>query len=68
MYWSPYGSGTTKYVDPHIEAFNNMQDEYWVVREYNGGYYDQIAKLMATEKNRRSDFRHNVRCHTSQDE
>ena len=50
MYWSPYGSGTTKYVDPHIEAFNNMQDEYWVVREYNGGYYDQIAKLMATEK------------------
>lgn len=50
MYWSPYGSGTTKYVDPHIEAFNNMQDTYWVVREYNGGYYDQIAKLMATEK------------------
>lgn len=51
MYWSPYGSSTAQYVDEYINAFNNeVQDTYWVVREYNGGYYDQIAKLMATEQ------------------
>ena len=50
MYWSTYGSSTAEFVDKIIDEFNNMQEEYWVVREYNGGYYDQIAKLMATEQ------------------
>ena len=50
MYWSTYGSSTAEFVDVIIKEFNEMQDEYWVVREYNGGYYDQIAKLMATEQ------------------
>ena len=50
MYWSTYGSSTAEFVDVFIKEFNESQDEYWVVREYNGGYYDQIAKLMATEQ------------------
>ena len=49
-YWSPFGSGTASKMDSFINAFNGSQDTYFVVREYNGGYYDQIAKLMATEQ------------------
>ena len=50
-YWSPYGSGSSAWIDENaINVFNAAQDKYFVVREYNGGYYDQIAKLMATEQ------------------
>lgn len=49
-YWCPHGSGTSAWVDGIINEFNTMQDKYFVVREYNGGYYDQIAKLQATDK------------------
>lgn len=50
MYWSPYTGTSADFVDEIINEFNTMQDTYFVVREFNGGYYDQIAKLMATEK------------------
>ena len=50
-YWCPHGSGTSSWIDENaINLFNAAQDKYFVIREYNGGYYDQIAKLMATEQ------------------
>lgn len=50
-YWCPHGSGTSTWIDENvINAFNESQDKYWVVREYNGGYYDQLAKLQSTEQ------------------
>ena len=50
-YWCPHGSGTSATLDEiAINVFNESQDKYWVVREYNGGYYDQLAKLQATEQ------------------
>lgn len=49
-YWSPYTGNSADFVDGIINEFNEMQETYFVVREYNGGYYDQIAKLQATEQ------------------
>ncbi len=50
-WWSTYASDKADWIDTNaINVFNAMQDKYYVVREYNGGYYDQIAKLMATEQ------------------
>lgn len=49
-YWSPYTGSSAEFVDGIINEFNEMQDTYFVVREYNGGYYDQIAKLQATDQ------------------
>ena len=49
-YWSPYTGNSADFVDGIINEFNEMQETYFVVREYNGGYYDQIAKLQATDQ------------------
>lgn len=50
MYWSPYTGASAEFVDTIIREFNAMQSKYVVVREYNGGYYDQIAKMQATDQ------------------
>lgn len=49
-YWCPYTGASAEFVDVIISEFNEMQDTYFVVREYNGGYYDQITKLQATDQ------------------
>lgn len=49
-YWCPYTGDSADFIDTIINEFNEKQDKYTVVREYNGGYYDQIAKLMATDQ------------------
>lgn len=50
-YWSPYTGTSAEFVQGIIDEFNAQQDTYTVVMEYNGGYYDQIAKLQATDTN-----------------
>ena len=43
-YWCPHGSGTSKHLDNiAINVFNQSQDKYFVIRTYQGGYYDQLA-------------------------
>ena len=50
-YWCPHGSGTSKNLDNiAVNVFNESQDKYFIVRTYQGGYYDQLAKLQATEQ------------------
>lgn len=49
-YWRCYTGNNADFVDGIIAEFNAMQDKYVVVPEYNGGYYDQLAKLMATDQ------------------
>lgn len=50
MYWSPYAGDNARFLDGIIAEFNASQDKYSVVRETNGGYYDQLAKMQATER------------------
>lgn len=50
-YWCPHGSGTSAKLDElAVNTFNESQDKYFIVRSYQGGYYDQLAKLMATDQ------------------
>lgn len=49
-YWRCYTGKSAEFVDGIIEEFNASQDKYVVIPEYNGGYYDQFAKLMATDR------------------
>ena len=50
-YWCPHGSGTSKKLDNlAVNTFNESQDKYFIIRTYQGGYYDQLAKLQATEQ------------------
>lgn len=49
-YWRCYTGASAEFVDGIIAEFNASQDKYVVVPEYNGGYYDQLAKLMATDQ------------------
>ena len=50
LYWGGFTKTTGEYMGKIIEDFNASQDKYVIVREYNGGIYDQLAKMMATEK------------------
>ncbi len=50
-YWCPHGESTSKRLDEiAINKFNESQDKYWIVREFNGGYYDMLAKMQVTAK------------------
>ncbi|MBO4388426.1 MAG: extracellular solute-binding protein [Spirochaetales bacterium] len=49
-YWRCYTGSSAEFVDGIIAEFNASQDKYEVVPEYNGGYYDQFAKLMSTDR------------------
>lgn len=50
MYWCPYTGNGAERVQKIIDGFNGSQDKYFVQMEYNGGYFDQLAKLQATDK------------------
>ena len=50
MYWCPYTGNGAERVQKIIDGFNGSQDKYFVQMEYNGGYFDQLAKLQADRK------------------
>lgn len=50
MFWCPYTGDSSDFFDNIIAEFNDSQDKYFIVKERNGNYYDQLAKMQATEQ------------------
>ena len=50
MFWCTYTGDSSDFFDKIISEFNTSQSKYFVVKERNGNYYDQLAKMQATDR------------------
>ena len=48
-YWCTFTGDNATFIQTTIDEFNAMQDKYFVVKQYNGNYMEQLSKIQVSK-------------------